>query len=129
MIAKLITIFLFTFSNSLNLPKIEIPSQVVNPLINNYNPIQRISDIEFNKKRVGEILVEKITNSLPEFDQISHIVLDTNSKVVSYILHLENLPDPIKKNFVLFSIKLAQEGDNMGSHILQLYYDIVNNLM
>ena len=35
----------------------------------------------------------------------------------------------MKKNIVLGSIKLAILGDNMGSVLLQLYYDIVDKCL
>ena len=38
-----------------------------------------------------------------------------------------NLPDIVKKDLILFSIKMAQHGDDFGSVLLQMYYDIVNN--
>mgnify|MGYP003333764353 FL=1 len=127
MFFKLITLLSLFSTNAFNIPNIKIPSKVINPLLQDYNPLQRFSDIEINEKRIGHTMVESITSSLPHFDSISHTVLDTNSKVVSYVLNKNDIPDSIKKQLVLISIKMAQEGDNMGSHILQIYYDIVNN--
>ena len=127
MIFKFYTLLLLFSTNAFNFPNIKIPNKVISPIIEDYNLLQRFSDIKINDKRIGHSIVETITTSLPNFDSISHIVLDTNSKVVSYILNTGDIPDVIKKQLVLLSIKLAQEGDNIGSNILQIYYDIVNN--
>ena len=38
----------------------------------------------------------------------------------------QNIPDEIKKEIILLSIRFAQHGDNFGSTLLQMYYDIVD---
>ena len=68
----------------------------------------------------------KISSFLPEFDQIGHNVLHANNEFISYILSLDYVNDVIKKEIILTSIKFAQYGDDFGSYLLQMYYDIVN---
>ena len=129
MFSKIISLLLLTKTFCFNIPTINIPAKVFDLSIKNYNTLQRLTDIEINDKTLGKSTVEYITNSLPKFDAISHMVLETNKNIVSYVINKEDIPDYIKKQIVLISIKLAQEGDNMGSHILQIYYDIVKDIL
>ena len=69
----------------------------------------------------------KVSGFLPHFDSIGHKILHANNEFVSKILLDTSLPDIVKKDLILFSIKMAQHGDDFGSVLLQLYYDIVNN--
>ena len=48
---------------------------------------------------------------------------------INTILNNPSLSEPVKKMIVLSSIKLAIMGDNMGSTLLQLYYDIVDKCL
>ena len=52
-----------------------------------------------------------------------------NNEFISYILNLQYLESYVKKDIVLASIKLAIMGDNFGSTLLQLYYDIVEKCL
>ncbi len=82
--------------------------------------------IDENKRIIGKETVMKISSFLPHFDQIGHNVLHANNEFISYILALNNVPDELKKEIILTSIKFAQYGDNFGSYLLQMYYDIVH---
>jgi hypothetical protein len=82
--------------------------------------------IDENKKIIGRETVMKISSFLPHFDQIGHKVLHANNEFISYILSLNNVPDELKKDIILTSIKMSQHGDNFGSYLLQMYYDIVH---
>ena len=68
----------------------------------------------------------KISAFLPHFDQIGHNVLHANNEFVYKILSMQELPETIKKDLILTSIKMAQYGDDFGSYLLQMYYDIVD---
>ena len=35
----------------------------------------------------------------------------------------------IKKDIILLTIKMTQEGDNVGGQILELYYNLVDKLL
>ena len=83
--------------------------------------------IELQEKTIGKEIVMKVSGFLPHFDSIGHKILHANNEFVSKILLDTSLPDIVKKDLILFSIKMAQHGDDFGSVLLQLYYDIVNN--
>jgi acetate kinase len=83
--------------------------------------------IALKEKAIGKYVVMKVSAFLPNFDTIGHNILHANNEFVSKILLDTNLPDQIKKDLILFSIKMAQNGDDFGSYLLQMYYDIVNN--
>ena len=98
--------------------------------INNYKLIDKILDIKIeNTKNLGRVIVEKTSSYLPKVDNIGHNVLHANNEFISSILNMDTLPDNFKKEIVLFSIRLAQYGDNLGSHMLQLYYDLVDKCL
>tara|TARA_B100000941_G_C28442962_1_gene520694 strand:+ start:135 stop:629 length:495 start_codon:yes stop_codon:yes gene_type:complete len=83
--------------------------------------------IEVQEKVIGKEIVMKISGFLPNFDTIGHKILHANNEFVSKILLETDYPDIVKKDLILFSIKMAQHGDDFGSFLLQMYYDIVNN--
>ena len=97
-----------------------------NCLINNFDPEHIKAIIEMKEKEIGKHIVIKISSLLPHFDGIGHKVLHANNEFISYILGLENMTDGLKKEIILLSIRIAQMGDNFGSHLLQMYYDIVD---
>lgn len=79
--------------------------------------------------KTSKIVVKSLSNTLPQFDSISHIVLNTNSRLISCVLENEVLPHQLKKDIILLTIKMTQEGDNMGGQILELYYHIVDKIL
>lgn len=83
----------------------------------------------YDDKNIGRIIVEKTSSILPKVDTIGHKVLHANNELIYYILNLNDLPEKSKKDLVLLSIKIAQMGDNAGSHMLQLYYDLVDKCL
>lgn len=83
--------------------------------------------IDIQEKAIGREIVMKVSAFLPNFDTIGHKILHANNEFVSKILLETDLPDIVKKDLILFSIKMAQHGDDFGSVLLQMYYDIVNN--
>lgn len=84
------------------------------------------SYIDAKEKAFGKLAVMKISAFLPHFDQIGHKVLHANNEFVYKILSMKELPETIKKDLILSSIKMAQYGDDFGSYLLQMYYDIVD---
>ncbi len=134
MLKKILLVVLFTLSNSVF---IKIPNSIVNtkPKRNNQlliqnkcNTLEKILGSEFIQSN-NKIIIQSLSNTLPQFDSISHIVLNTNSKIISYVLNDELIPPQIKKDIILLTIKMTQEGDNMGGQILELYYNIVNHIL
>lgn len=77
----------------------------------------------------GEIIVKQISGVFPKMDVISHFVLHTNDVLINYVLNNNYIDLENKKKLALFLIKMTQMGDSTGSHILQIYYDLVNCLL
>jgi len=77
----------------------------------------------------GEIIVKQISGVFPKMDVISHFVLHTNDVLINYILNNNYIDLENKKKLALFLIKMTQIGDSTGSHILQIYHDLVNCLL
>lgn len=77
-------------------------------------------------KDVGKHIVLSVSGNLPKFDSVGHKILSANHNFISDILNNEFLSPELKKDVILASIKMAQMGDDMGSHILQMYYDLVD---
>ena len=63
---------------------------------------------------------------LPKVDNIGHNILHANNEFINDILNNNMIDHDTQKFIILSSIKLAQYGDDMGSSLLQLYYDIVD---
>ena len=84
------------------------------------------SKLDEQQRVIGKKVVIEISSLLPHFDGIGHQVLHANNEFISHILSLQDISDDLKKDIILLSIKFAQYGDNFGSFLLQLYYDIVN---
>lgn len=91
--------------------------------------VDKILDITIRDKYLGKIIVETISAQLPNVDSIGHNVLRANNEFINTVLNNPDLTEPMKKMIVLASIKLAIMGDNMGSVLLQLYYDIVDKCL
>ncbi len=77
----------------------------------------------------SEFLVKKITGVLPQVDSVAGYVLHTNDVLINKILNNPILDLETKKHWVLFFIRITQNGDNMGHQLLQWYHDIVNCLL
>lgn len=88
------------------------------------NMFAHMLDIEKN-----EFIVKFITSFLTKVDGFGGYVLHTNDIIINHILNNNYLDLEIKKKIILFFIKLSQYGDSTGSHILKLYYDLVNCLL
>ena len=80
-------------------------------------------------EELGKNIVLSVSAGLPKFDSVGHKILSANHDFISDILKNEILSHEMKKNIILASIKLAQMGDDMGSHILQYYYNLVESCL
>ena len=112
---------------SLSLDKVHLtdyhhPNQFFNQISKN---IIHVGDYVSDFKP-GVILVRGISSLLPHVDSIGHNILHANNEFISGIFDNDLIPYEHKKEIILLSIRLAQMGDDMGSHLLQLYYDIVD---
>ena len=138
--------FLYSNINSLNINKHSLNNNIIYKKKEYKNPINikmidknNFLDFEiFNKianyetpggKKIGQILVEKISSTLPYVDNIGHKVLHANGKLINAILDNNILDHSLKKKIILLSIELAQSGDNFGSELLQFYYDLVDKML
>lgn len=84
------------------------------------------SFIENTEKDIGKFTVLKISSLLPHFDSIGHKILHANNEFVVQVLANPHISHSFKKDIILTAIKLAQSGDDFGSKLLQMYYDIVD---
>lgn len=132
MLKKLLILFLaLTNSMFVKQPNILISKKREIPklaLINNCGLLDKIITPEF-RETTTKLMIKSMSDTLPQFDSISHIVLNTNSRLITYVLEDELIPPQIKKDIILLTIKMTQEGDNMGGQILELYYNIVDKIL
>ena len=128
MFFKLFFLLLLTLTNSnfVSCPTINIKTNKIIPYRSRELYNCNLNDIQ---EQIGKVVVKSLSNTLPQFDSISHIVLNTNSKIIHETLKNDIIPDDIKKNIILLTIKITQEGDNMGGQILELYYNIVDKVL
>ena len=92
-----------------------------------YNKITM--NIELANQHVGKETVKYISSALPHVDSIGHQILHANNVYINNILNNPNIPHDLQKMLILSSIKLAQYGDDFGSELLQVYYNIVDNCL
>ena len=93
-----------------------------------------INPTQFNNKKdyncypqtLENDVVKLISAGLPRVDSIGHKILHANDIYINNILNNPNIPHDLQKTLILTSIKLAQYGDDMGSQLLQTYYNIVD---
>ena len=96
-------------------------------LIEKSKPYDSLKEVEENiRVQVGNSVVKSISAALPHVDNIGHNILHANNIFINDILNNPILDHDTQKAIILFSIKLAQQGDDMGSHLLQMYYNIVD---
>ena len=88
-----------------------------------------VDSVELLNQNVGKESVKFISSALPHVDSIGHQILHANNIYINNILNNPNIPHDIQKMLILASIKLAQYGDDMGSELLKLYYNIVDSCL
>lgn len=113
--------FIYTTS-SLTIPKTSL--DVFFPF-NNINQ----KALEDFRTETGKEIVLQVSDFLPKFDTVGHKILSANHDFIQDILGNDVLNHEMKKSIILGSIKLAQYGDDMGSLILQQYYNLVNSCL
>ena len=80
-------------------------------------------------EELGKNIVLSVSSNLPKFDSVGHNILSANHDFIANILDNHHLSGPMKKSIILASIKLAQMGDDLGSLILQQYYNLVERCL
>ena len=88
-----------------------------------------VHNLEILNQNIGKETVKMISSALPNVDSIGHQILHANNIYINDILNNPNIPHELQKTLILMSIKLAQYGDDMGSILLQFYYDIVDRCL
>ena len=86
-------------------------------------------DFDDFKSAMGKQFVINLSSLLPKVDTIGHDVLQANNRFIVDVLSYPNVPDDVKKQIILLSIKLAQYGDDLGSVFLQQYYNLVDHFL
>ena len=132
----------FQTNNAFNYNKNIVNKNIVNKNIVNKNIVNKniVMNIDtcpdylnkftkFINEEQSELIVKSITGFLTKVDSFGGYVLHSNDVIINCILNNDLLPLEQKKSIILFFIKLSQYGDSTGSHILQLYHDIVNCLL
>ena len=114
-----------------NINPIDSSLEVTNNLqVDTSNFIGNIGKIiENNEKALGKNIVTQISTLLPKVDSVGHNILHANNEFITSILNNHMLSDDHQKFIILSSIKLAQYGDDMGSHLLQMYYNLVDKCL
>ena len=117
--------------NNCNNIKIVNNNNKQNKIIMKYQlcPIYLEKFTKFLDDSQGEVIVKQISGVFPKMDIISHFVLHTNDVLINYVLNNNYIDLENKKQVALFLIKMTQIGDSTGSHILQIYHDLVNCLL
>ena len=98
------------------------------PSMSSFFPFYHVNgeQIQDLKQHLGRETVLQVSSLLPKLDTVGHDILRANHDFIEDVLHNELLSHEMKKAAILGSIKMAQYGDDMGSHILQQYYNIVD---
>ena len=117
----------------------KIPSQFIPFQKNNFHQKHNIDKENFieckdlfvrgvddKSHKLGQAVVRYVSSYLPKVDSIGHNILHANNEFISDVLNNHMLSPQLQKSIILSSIKLAQMGDDMGSHMLQWYYNIVD---
>ena len=132
--------FVSILSFCINFKSVTSFNPMVQPLsVKKFMPFFELSQYEsvnhFSEKanhlneELGKNIVLSVSASLPKFDSVGHNILSANHDFITDVLDNEFLPHAIKKEVILASIKLAQMGDDMGSNILQYYYNLVESCL
>lgn len=106
---------------------IEPPSATFEPPTSTMHMAFDLETIDDELKRtLGKKVVLQISSLLPKVDTIGHDILHANNQFVANVLANDSMSHEFKKDIILFSIKMAQYGDDLGSFFLQQYYNIVD---
>ena len=90
---------------------------------------QSIVDCLCSDQEKGIEVIKSISSLLPKLDSIAPQILHANDQIIDFTLNSNWIPPNLQKQIVLHSIKFSQFGDNMGSHFLQMYYDLVDKCL
>jgi hypothetical protein len=77
----------------------------------------------------GECIVKYISSFLPYADGVASHFLNANEFLINNILNNSYISNDLKKNLILKIIGFSIYGDNVGSDMLEMYYNIVDQLL
>ena len=131
MIKHLLIFFSIIFTRCIGF--LELPNPVNLVKLNPTN-IDFIVDKEIlNHNFIDKInvdIVDNLAKIIPNIDSnIGHNVVLLDKEIVINLLNDDFVPPQIKKDIILFIIKITQEGDNIGSFILSNYYNLVQHIL
>ena len=72
--------------------------------------------------------IDKLTKIIPNIDLIGHNVILIDKNLIVNLINNDFIDNDIKKDIILTIIRLTQEGDQIGTFVLQNYYNLVNHI-
>ena len=106
-----------------------------NVVHHNFNPIHFTSDLydtiipNENKQALGEFIVKETTSILPKADYIGTLILNANDQLISDLFENPHISIDFKKPIILKLISIAIHGEEVGSQMMHLYYDLVDHVL
>tara|TARA_B100001093_G_C26838269_1_gene1019363 strand:+ start:2796 stop:3167 length:372 start_codon:yes stop_codon:yes gene_type:complete len=79
--------------------------------------------------QLGLEIVGNIAKNIPNIDSIGHQVILFDKRMINFLLDNNEIPDNIKKEVILILIKISQNGDQIGTIVLDNFYKISNYLL
>ena len=73
--------------------------------------------------------IDKLTKIIPNIDLIGHNVILIDKNLIINLINNDFIDNDIKKDIILTIIRLTQEGDQIGTFVLQNYYNLVNHIL
>lgn len=77
----------------------------------------------------GIHIIDKFAKTLPNIDSIGHQVILLDRSLVNLLIDSHSISPDLKKNLILLIIKLSQEGDQIGTIVLENFYKITDFLL
>lgn len=100
-----------------------------NLLFNNHFDVNTIADknmLVHNNLVVP--FIDKLTKIIPNIDLIGHNVILIDKNLIINLINNDYIDNHVKKDIILTIIRLTQEGDQIGTFVLQNYYNLVNHI-
>ena len=92
------------------------------------NLLKNADVFNFNENFLIHI-VDKFAQSLPNIDSIGHQVILLERNLVNLLIDNHSISPDLKKNLILLIIKISQEGDQIGTFVLENFYKITDFLL
>lgn len=78
---------------------------------------------------LGTHIIDKFAQILPNIDSIGHQVILLDRSLVNILIDNNSISPDLKKNLILLIIKISQEGDQIGTFVLENFYKISDFLL